>query len=104
MYILSKTLPNICSFLGFMGIRGKIIIQIFMRRSDSYVEHQFEIVSAYSPQGDQPVAIEKLVEELIVERKSKCYLEQQERVRHLRFQMSLKKCKSQRLSWLTIKR
>lgn len=33
-----------------------------MRRSDSYVEHQFEIVSAYSPQGDQPVAIEKLVE------------------------------------------
>ncbi len=45
-----------------MGIRGKIIIQIFMRRSDSYVEHQFEIVSAYSPQGDQPVAIEKLVE------------------------------------------
>lgn len=45
-----------------MSIRGKIIIQIFMRRSDSYVEHQFEIVSAYSPQGDQPVAIEKLVE------------------------------------------
>lgn len=45
-----------------MGIRGKIIIQIFMRRSDSYVEHQFEIISAYSPQGDQPVAIEKLVE------------------------------------------
>ncbi|WP_439021202.1 excinuclease ABC subunit B [Bacillus thuringiensis] len=33
-----------------------------MRRSDSYVEHQFEIISAYSPQGDQPVAIEKLVE------------------------------------------
>ncbi|MCC2339270.1 MULTISPECIES: excinuclease ABC subunit B [Bacillus cereus group] len=26
------------------------------------MEHQFEIVSAYSPQGDQPVAIEKLVE------------------------------------------
>ena len=26
--ILSKTLPNICSFLGFIGIRGKIIIQI----------------------------------------------------------------------------
>jgi len=26
------------------------------------VEHQFEIISAYSPQGDQPVAIEKLVE------------------------------------------
>lgn len=34
MCILSKTLPNICSFLGFIGIRGKIIIQIFMRRSD----------------------------------------------------------------------
>ena len=33
------------------------------------MERQFEIVSAYSPQGDQPVAIEKLVEELIVERK-----------------------------------
>jgi excinuclease ABC subunit B len=44
-----------------MGIRGKIIIQIFMRRSD-FLERQFEIVSAYSPQGDQPVAIEKLVE------------------------------------------
>ncbi|EJS78601.1 excinuclease ABC subunit B [Bacillus cereus] len=28
------------------------------------MEHQFEIVSAYSPQGDQPVAIEKLVEGL----------------------------------------
>ncbi|KAA0747693.1 MULTISPECIES: excinuclease ABC subunit B [Bacillus cereus group] len=26
------------------------------------MEHQFEIISAYSPQGDQPVAIEKLVE------------------------------------------
>ena len=26
------------------------------------MERQFEIVSAYSPQGDQPVAIEKLVE------------------------------------------
>jgi len=26
------------------------------------LEHQFEIISAYSPQGDQPVAIEKLVE------------------------------------------
>ncbi|MGH0926735.1 excinuclease ABC subunit B [Bacillus pacificus] len=25
------------------------------------MEHQFEIISAYSPQGDQPVAIEKLV-------------------------------------------
>ena len=33
------------------------------------MEHQFEIISAYSPQGDQPVAIEKLVGELIVERK-----------------------------------
>ena len=65
------------------------------------MERQFEIVSAYSPQGDQPVAIEKLVEELIVERKAK---EQQERVRHLRFQMSLKKCKSQHLLWLIIKR
>ncbi|WP_438357482.1 excinuclease ABC subunit B [Bacillus cereus] len=32
-----------------------------MRRSD-FLERQFEIVSAYSPQGDQPVAIEKLVE------------------------------------------
>ena len=87
-----------------MSIRGKIIIQIFMRRSDSYVEHQFEIVSAYSPQGDQPVAIEKLVEGINSGKKSKCCLEQQERVRHLRFQMSLKKCKSQHLSWLTIKR
>ncbi|MFB6648825.1 excinuclease ABC subunit B [Bacillus toyonensis] len=28
------------------------------------MEHQFEIISAYSPQGDQPVAIEKLVEGL----------------------------------------
>jgi len=28
------------------------------------LEHQFEIISAYSPQGDQPVAIEKLVEGL----------------------------------------
>jgi len=28
------------------------------------LEHQFEIVSEYSPQGDQPVAIEKLVEGL----------------------------------------
>lgn len=27
-----------------------------------FLERQFEIVSAYSPQGDQPVAIEKLVE------------------------------------------
>ncbi len=26
------------------------------------MEHQFEIISAYSPQGDQPLAIEKLVE------------------------------------------
>ncbi|HDX9627772.1 TPA: excinuclease ABC subunit B [Bacillus cereus] len=26
------------------------------------MEHQFEIISAYSPQGDQPAAIEKLVE------------------------------------------
>ncbi|WP_416808170.1 excinuclease ABC subunit B [Bacillus thuringiensis] len=26
------------------------------------MEHQFEIISAYSPQGDQPVAIEQLVE------------------------------------------
>ncbi|HDR7792967.1 TPA: excinuclease ABC subunit B [Bacillus luti] len=26
------------------------------------MEHQFEVISAYSPQGDQPVAIEKLVE------------------------------------------
>ncbi|MFB6584336.1 excinuclease ABC subunit B [Bacillus thuringiensis] len=26
------------------------------------MEHQFEIISAYSPQGDQPVAIEKLIE------------------------------------------
>ncbi|HEB2433083.1 TPA: excinuclease ABC subunit B [Bacillus cereus] len=26
------------------------------------MEHQFEIISTYSPQGDQPVAIEKLVE------------------------------------------
>lgn len=26
------------------------------------MEHQFEIISVYSPQGDQPVAIEKLVE------------------------------------------
>lgn len=45
-----------------MGIRGKIIIQIFYEEVGSYVEHQFEIISAYSPQGDQPVAIEKLVE------------------------------------------
>ncbi len=45
-----------------MGIRGKIIIQIFYEEVGFYLEHQFEIISAYSPQGDQPVAIEKLVE------------------------------------------
>ena len=53
------------------------------------MERQFEIVSAYS-QGDQPVAIEKLVEGINSGKKSKCCLEQQERVRHLRFQMSFK--------------
>ena len=45
-----------------MGIRGKIIIQIFYEEVGLSLEHQFEIISAYSPQGDQPVAIEKLVE------------------------------------------
>ncbi len=45
-----------------MGIRGKIIIQIFYEEVGFYLEHQFEIISAYSPQGDQPAAIEKLVE------------------------------------------
>lgn len=42
MYILSKTLPNICFvFLGFfMGIRGKIIIQIFMRNIKQYSKKQ----------------------------------------------------------------
>ena len=72
-----------------------------MRRSD-FLERQFEIVSAYSPQGDQPVAIEKLVEG--INSGKQVLLEQQERVRHLRFQMSLKKCKSQHLLWLIIKR
>ncbi|EVT90388.1 hypothetical protein BEU23_21445 [Bacillus anthracis] len=41
MYILSKTLPNICSFFRFfMGIRGKIIIQIFMRNIKQYSKKQ----------------------------------------------------------------
>ena len=85
-----------------MGIRGKIIIQIFMRRSDFWNVNLK--LSQRILQGDQPVAIEKLVEGINSGKKSKCCLGRQERVRHLRFQMSLKKCKSQRLSWLTIKR
>ncbi|WP_429712813.1 excinuclease ABC subunit UvrB [Bacillus rhizoplanae] len=36
-------------------------IQIFLRGGRIYLEHQFEIVSEYSPQGDQPRAIEQLV-------------------------------------------
>lgn len=43
-----------------MGIRGKMGIQIFYEEV-GFLEHQFEIVSEYSPQGDQPRAIEQLV-------------------------------------------
>ncbi|MES5883554.1 MULTISPECIES: excinuclease ABC subunit B [unclassified Bacillus cereus group] len=38
------------------------------------MEHQFEIISAYSPQGDQPVAIEKLVEGINSEKKKQVLL------------------------------
>lgn len=37
-------------------------MSIFFVAGRIFLERQFEIVSAYSPQGDQPVAIEKLVE------------------------------------------
>lgn len=49
-------------FFGFfMSVRVKMKIQIFLRGGRIYLEHQFEIVSEYSPQGDQPRAIKQLV-------------------------------------------
>ena len=52
-----------------------------------FLESKFELVSKYSPQGDQPEAIESLWRELEVERNIKHCLVQQEQVKRLPFLM-----------------
>lgn len=63
MYIVENFTEYLFVFFRlFMSIRGKIIIQIFYEEVGFSLEHPFEIISEYSPQGDQPKAIEELIE------------------------------------------
>ena len=50
----------------------------------------FELVSKYKPSGDQPEAIEKLVDGIEKEKKNKCYYRQLVRVKPLLWLMLLK--------------
>lgn len=52
--------------------------------------NKFEIVSKYSPSGDQPKAIKQLVENIEHGVKEQVLLGATERVRHLRLQMLFK--------------
>ena len=52
-----------------------------------FLESKFQLVSKYSPQGDQPEAIRKLVDGIKVERNIKHYSVQLEQEKHLPFQM-----------------
>ena len=52
-----------------------------------FLESKFELVSKYSPQGDQPGAIETLVDGTGMERNIKRCLVQQEQGKHSPFRM-----------------
>ena len=62
-------------------------IENLKKRGGMIVQDAFELVSKYSPQGDQPEAIRQLLMELIVGNDIKPCSGQLERVRLLRFQM-----------------
>ena len=49
---------------------------------------QFKLVSKYSPMGDQPAAIQQLME-YVLEKRNRFYWEEREQEKHLLFLMLL---------------
>ena len=50
---------------------------------------QFKLVSKYSPMGDQPAAIQQLVDGIRAGKKEQVYWEEREQEKHLLFLMLL---------------
>ena len=65
--------------------------------------HKFKIKSDFKPCGDQPAAIDKLVEGINAGFRGQLFWGLQVPGKHLQWQMSLKGCKSPHWLLLTIK-